>query len=111
MRTFALALLLSILAGCASVRPTVEIAPGASPAEAEGDPWLKRPYTVAWVALAGAVVTLEVVALLDEGDGDSASAHVQYWLETQRWARPVLAAGLGLLAYHWLIGNYYGPRE
>jgi uncharacterized protein YceK len=108
MRPLALALLLALLAGCATVRPSV--AASASAAE-EAGPWLKRPYTVAWVALAGAVVALEVVALLDEGDGDTVSAHVQYWLETRSWARPALAAGLGLLAYHWLIGNYYGPRE
>lgn len=109
----ALLLLLSalLLGGCASVRPSVEIAPQAAAEAAEREPWLKRGYTVAWVAIAGAVVALEVVALLDEGDGDSASAHVQYWLETNRWARPALAAGLGVLAYHWLIGNYYGQRE
>lgn len=65
---------------------------------------LRGRYTVAWVALLGALAGLEVAALVDDGSGDTLSEHVWALLDAQPLLAVPLVGVLGWVTVH-LVGG------
>lgn len=64
---------------------------------------LSLPFTLGWIAVVGAGLALEAVALLRKAKGDTASEHV--------WAvlrRSVVFWFLGLGLFAWLAVHFFG---
>ena len=57
----------------------------------------------AWLALGLAFLLLEGWTLVDGVPGNTLSGEVQALARTHPWAYGALAAGLGWLAYHWIV--------
>ena len=64
---------------------------------------LSLPFTLAWIAVVGAGLALEAVALLRKGRGDTASEHVWALLR-----KSVVLWFLGLGLFAWLALHFFG---